>query len=102
MIHNQLTVDQDVARVHTVSSRDYPASSLRALVDRDLFSKRAKYVCNICLDHGGKLLAGTLMSDGDDTMTMIMIMIATHLNPKQDNLDYRFLCVCICCLMQVI
>ena len=54
--HTQNTDRQQPTRVHTISNREVPAFAVNALVDRNLLSKRSKYVCNVCVDYGILLL----------------------------------------------
>ena len=53
-MHKQLTIDAgvQVSRLYTMSSREHDESSRVALVEGKLFGARAKYCCNVCLDHG--------------------------------------------------
>ena len=55
-VHQQETTDREPTRVHTVSSRDFPISALNALIDNGVFSTKSKYICDVCLDHGRRLL----------------------------------------------
>ena len=73
LLHEQLTRNREVIRIHSVSSRDYPSASLRSLIDANILGKKAKYVCNVCLEHGGKLLDGQHQDNVNNEMELIDI-----------------------------
>ena len=72
LIHESITCGAKPSRVFKVSSKDYPKKSLKYLIEKKLFGKYAKYVCNVCIDYGLEKLSNA-RDIGKDENSVVML-----------------------------